>query len=342
MGLMNQAPTFVLLTPYCLLFTGVSIRIRIMKREKIPTEKIYLKDERFRISYYFTLEQMIHSLRKIGLINPPLVTTRDGHYVLVSGWKRVLASIELSLSTIAVTVNEDEDDLKIFLRAFYENLATRDLSLAEKAEIVHKLKRFGAKKEHIIKKYLPLLEIPAGAFHHDMLLAVAQFEPELKAAIHEKNIPFSSLQLLSEFKPEARKIVFPLLMPLSQNKQKEILEDLQEISLRENISAVEILNSDEIRNILVSKKISLVQKADRIRALLRRKRFPNLSSWEESFDSSLKKMRWPKEIGVKHTPFFEDANISVTFNFKNKQEFEGNLSMLKDMASKKEFSQLFR
>jgi len=313
-----------------------------MKREKIPIEKINLKDERFRISYYFTLEQMIHSLRKIGLINPPLVTTRDGRYVLVSGWKRVLASLKLSVSPIPVTVNEDENDLQIFLLAFYENLATRDLSLAEKAEIVHKLKKFGAKKEHIIKKYLPLLEIPAGAFHHDMLLGVAQFEPELKAAIHEKNIPFSSLQLLSEFKPEARKIVFPLLIPLSQNKQKEILEDLLEISLRENISVVEILNSDEIRNNLESKKMSLLQKADKVRVSLRKQRFPNLSSWEESFDSSLKKMRWPKEIGVKHTPFFEDENISVTFNFKNKEEFEENLIRLREMASKKEFDQLFR
>jgi ParB-like chromosome segregation protein Spo0J len=313
-----------------------------MKNENLTPEEIYLKDERFRISYYFSVERLMNSLREIGLLNPPLVTVRNGHFILVTGWKRVLACLQLAFSSIPVKVSEEKDDLQNFLIAIHENLATRDFSLIEKAEIIRKLESFGIKKNQIMRSYLPLLDIPADSSVYEKYLALAGFAPKLKKVIHEKNIPFSVLQAWSELKPGARKLVMPILMPLGQNKQKEILEDLQEISQRENIAVEGILKAVEIRHIQSSEKLSPLQKADKIRALLHKRRYPSFSSWKESFDSSLRKMHWPKEIALKHSPFFEDEDIAVTFSFKNKKEFEENISKLKQMASKKEFSKLFR
>jgi ParB family chromosome partitioning protein len=164
----------------------------------------------------------------------------------------------------------------------------------------------------------------------------------LKEIIHEKNIPFSVLQIFLELKPETRRLVMTILVPLGQNKQKEILEDLQEVSQRENIPAEEILKSREILSIQNSDKLSPLQKADRIRNWLRKRRYPSFSSWKESFDSTLRKMRWPKEIVLKHSPFFEDEDISVAFSFKNKKEFEESISKLKQLASQKEFNKMFK
>jgi len=313
-----------------------------MKKENLSPEKIYLKDERFRISFYFSLQKMTNSLQEVGLINPPLVTVRKDRFILVTGWKRVLACLELSFTSIPVEVSEVEDDLRNFLIAIHENLATRDFSLVEKAEIIRKLKNFGVKKNQLIKDYLPLLDIPPTTICYEKYLAFARFEPKLKEMIDEKNIPFSVLQVLSEFKPEARKLALPFLLPLGQNKQKEILEDLQEISLRENIAAEEILKTEETLKIQDSEKLSPLQKADKVRSLLRMRRCPYFSSWKESFDSSLRKMRWPKDIALKHSPFFEDEDILVSFSFKNKIEFEESILKLKEMASKKEFNKIFR
>lgn len=313
-----------------------------MRKENLSPEKIYLKDERFRISFNFSLQKMKNSLQEVGLINPPLVTVRKGRFILVAGWKRVLACLELSFPSIPVEVSEGEDDLQNFLIAIHENLSTRDFSLVEKAEIIHKLKNFGVKTNQLIRDYLPLLDIAPTAFSYEKYLALARFEPELKEVIDKKNIPFSVLQILSEFKLQARRLVLPLLTALGQNKQKEILEDLQEVSLREQIAAEEILKTPEILEIQNSEKLSPLQKADKVRSLLRKRRYPSFSSWKESFDSSLRKMRWPKEIALKHSPFFEDENISVSFSFKNKKEFEESILKLKEMASKKEFNEIFR
>lgn len=313
-----------------------------MKNKYLNLNDIYLKDERFRISYFFSLEKLALSLKKIGLIYPPLVSFRNNHFILVSGWKRVLACSQISLSSIPVFVVEEEDELKTFLIAFYENLATREFSLLDKAEILRKLKEFGEAKRNILEFYMPLLNIPQTLSHLDMFATFSQFEPELKKFIHEKHIPFASLEMLAEFNPSERRLLLPLLLPLGQNKQKEILENLREISLKNDIPAEKVLKSAEILEIVDSEKLSPLQKANKIRILLKRKRFPHLYSWKEAFDSFLKKACWPEDIAINHSPFFEDEDVTVHFNFKNEKEFKSHLLKLQEVASKKEFSRLFK
>lgn len=309
---------------------------------QISLDQISLEDERFRISYFFSLERMALSLRKIGLIHPPLVTFRDNRCVIVSGWKRVLACRQASLQSIPVLVVEEKDDVEAFLLAFYENLAFREYNLLEKTEILSRLKKFGQSEKDILNTYLSVLDIPRTFYHLDIFLAFSQFEPGLKKIILEKGMPFTSLEILASFTPAERKIIIPLIVPLGQNKQKEVLENLREISVREDLSVREILNSKEILKVLDSETRPPVQKADKIRLILNRKRYPHLSSQEKSFDSSLKRLRWPQDIAVHHSPFFEDENITVQFRFKDEKEFQGHLIKLQQVASRKEFSRLFK
>jgi hypothetical protein len=313
-----------------------------MKKENLSHNKIFLKDERFRISYYFDLEKLVTSIREIGLLNPPLVTRRNGRFILVSGWKRVMACLNLSLSPIPVLVVQGKGELETFLIAFYENLATGEFSLVEKVEIIAILKKFSEEEKKIVCHYLPLLDIPPTLSHLDSYLAFSQFEPELKKFIHEKNLPFSLAELFSEFSTSERKRLLPLVLPLSQNKMTEFLESLKEISRRDELPVRRILASKEAKDILGSRRLSSLQKADRIRLVLRKKRYPNLSSWEESFDSLRKKMRWPREITLSPTPYFEEKRLSVDFNFENQEEFKASLLKLEELASKREFSELFK
>jgi ParB/RepB/Spo0J family partition protein len=313
-----------------------------MKRENLALKKIFLKDERFRISYYFDLEKLVASIREIGLLNPPLVTRRNGRFILVSGWKRVMACLNLSLSPIPVLVVEGKGELETFLIAFYENLATGEFSLVEKAEIMARLKKFSEDEKKIVRHYLPLLDIPPTLSHLDSYLAFSQFEPELKKFIHEKNLPFSLAELFLEFSTPERKRLLPLVLPLSQNKMTEFLESLKEISRRDELPVQKILASKEAKDILGSRRLSSLQKADRVRLVLRKKRYPTLSSWEESFDSLRKKLRWPGEITLSPTPYFEERRLSVAFNFENQEEFKASLLKLEELASKREFSELFK
>lgn len=313
-----------------------------MKTENLSIDNIDLKDERFRISYYASFDKLILSLTKIGLVNPLVITLRDRRYILVSGWKRIQACLKLSLSTVPVTIIDESDDLKVFMMAFYENFALREFSIMEKAEVLSKMKGFGEEEMILINHYLPLLGIPPSLQYLESYLTYSQFEPELKRALQEREMTYASLQHLAEFIPRERKILLPLLSPLGRNKRKEILEDLQEISRRDDLDVEDILALKEIKNVIDSEKLSPLQKADKIRILLRRKRYPTFFEYKDAFDSHLRKMRWPKDLSINHSPYFEDEGISVNFEFTDKDDFVKKLSKLQEMASNQEFSNLFK
>lgn len=313
-----------------------------MKKKQLALKEINLKDERFRTSYHFSLQKLKLSLEEIGLLHPPLVTLQDNRFILVSGWKRVLACFELSFTAIPVYVIEEKNELQIFLMALYENLAIREFCLMEKAEVLARLKKFGEDEKKIIRHFLPLLDIPPTLSHLDAYLAFSQFEPEMKRAIREKNMSFSSLKLLAGFTPQEQELLLPLLLPLGRNKRREILEDLLEITKRNDIPAQNILLSEEIKAIQNLETLTPLQKADKIRTLLREKRYPVFSAWKDSFGSLLKKMKWPREITVNPSPFFEEDNFTVIFSFENQEQFETNLLKLKELSSRDEFVEIFR
>ena len=313
-----------------------------MKIEQVPLDSLYLQDERFRISRFFSLDRLILSLKEIGLVHPPLVTWRDNLLILVTGWKRILACLELSLSPVPVVCLEEQSDLKVFLKAFHENLAIREYSLLEKGEILKKLKLFGEKEKSIVRHHLPRLGIPPTAYHLDMYLAFSEFLPDIQRTIHDKQMSFAVLELLASFSSQDRERLLPLLLPLGQNKQKELLEDCREISIREELSAVKILESTDIRKILASKKLSDLQKSNKIRHLLRKKRYPHLSSQQERFDTTLKEVDWPRDVSLEPSRFFEEDKMTIRFNFKNGEELKDTLSKLQEASSKKEFAKIFK
>jgi hypothetical protein len=98
----------------------------------------------------------------------------------------------------------------------------------------------------------------------------------------------------------------------------------------------------EVLRILESEKLSLLQKSERLRHLLKRMRYPLLSSWEKAFRDSLEKAGWPREISIEHSPFFEEEEMTVQFSFKNSQEFQSQLQRLQQVASREEFTHLFQ
>jgi ParB family chromosome partitioning protein len=318
------------------------IRIRDMTYERLSLAGINLEDDRFRTSYFPDLSRLILSIKKVGLISPPLVRPGKKGYVLVTGWKRVLACRKLRLAEISVLVTEEEDDLQVFLRGFYDNLAAREIPFLEKAEIACKLRSFGVDRTELLKVYLPLLSLPATVAHLEALLGLAEADAALKKFVREKEVPLPVVQALLRFSPAGRKPLFPLLRPLGQNKQREILGNSWEICRRDNVSVRDILSDDEARRALVSKKLSPLQKAERIRGFLRRKRFPHLSFREKEFNSALRKIRCPPGLAIRPSPCFEDERISASFWFKDEREFRAGVKRLGEIAGNKDLAGLFK
>jgi len=314
-----------------------------MKLLEVPLDDINQKDERFRFSYHFDLHKLLISIKKFGLVCPLVVVKRDeSKYVLVSGWKRVLACLELSLTHVPVYLLDEQDDCRAFLLCLYENWAARNFNILEKAEILLNLNGFMGNEKKIVKHYFPLLDIPATLTYFDTYLKIALLDPTWKKIIFKKKIPLASVQLLTEFSPEDREPLLPLVLPLNVNKLRQFLEDLYDLSKKTGDSPKVLLSAPDILSVSQSENLSSLQKAEKIRSLLRAKRYPTLSSWKKSFDTSLKKARLSKEVDFDSASFFEDGEFTVTFSLKNKRAFQKRLSKLQDLISDEDLFSMFK
>jgi hypothetical protein len=247
----------------------------------------------------------------------------------------------LGISRAPALILDEPDDLKAFLFGLYENLAGREFPLLEKAEIVARLDAFGMAGSKIMKDILPLLQIPPTAFYLDSFLSISGLDPIAKKAIAAKNLPFPIARMLAEFQAEDLEKIIPLLLPLGQNKQREVLEDFLEISKRKNIFPRHILETPGIRAVLQSSKWPPVQKSERVRLALRRERFPHLTAWEESFQSALRELGWPRGISLEPAAYFETDDMEASFRFKDEKEFRAHLRKLLDVSSRQEFQKIF-
>jgi len=312
-----------------------------MKFTTIDIAKIDLDDERFRISHTGPADELVASIDAAGLINPPVVTTRKGRSVVVCGWKRIVACQKLGIKAIPVFVSSEESDLELFKNPVYENVSFRELKTFEKAGILKKLQQFGEKNEDLIRRFLPLLKIPATRRYLDLFLELAQLERELQETLESKGTALTVLEWLLKYSPQERAFLLPILLPLGQNKQKELLIQLFEIAQKQGIPPQKILLGSLYQGTLQDDKLSPLQKADRILNGIRAQRNPVFTHWMRTFEAALKAINLEKGVIINPIPFFEGEELNLSFGFKNPEEFLEKLSELAKLAAKPEFSQLF-
>ena len=313
-----------------------------MRCEEVALRAIDLRDERFRTSRESILERLVWSIKNAGLINPPVVARRGSRYVLVTGWKRVQACRALGIRQVSVIVTEETDELRLLLMAFCENLATRDLTLAEKAIYLKKLSQGGMPQKTLIREYLPRLGLPATVVSLHLWISLAEAERAVLDFVFEKAPSPAAIKVLLRFAPADRRKILPMLRPLGQNKQKQLLEDLWDIGRRDRLPVERLFQRAEPRRILRSTRLSSLQKAERIREWVRKMRYPSLIAREESLRSTLRRLQWPRGISLQPSPSFEDDSVTISFRAGSREEFRTALDRLEDLARRKELGELFR
>lgn len=313
-----------------------------MKTEPFSLSEIDLDDDRFRISYFTPLGPLLPSIQKFGVVSPIVVTPRNRKMVLVCGWRRGLACRELDCPHIPGWILEEMDDRKVFERALSEKLATRSLTLVETAEVLRKLVGFGVDWELMRREFLPQLGLPAARECLETYLGVAECIPEVKRMFEERNAPIAVAERMAGFLTEDQRLLLPWLSVLSQNKQKELLENLSEVCRRDGVSVKDILEEPHIRQVCADERLSLRQKAGRVLILIRGKRFPRLSALRSRLFSRLKSLGLPEDIVFCSDPNFEEEGMSINFRFKNSSEFIKRLEELRELANDPRFEDLFK
>jgi ParB family chromosome partitioning protein len=118
-----------------------------------------------------TLAALARSIREVGVLQPVVVRSRDGGYVLVAGERRLRAAKLAGLATIPAIIREG-DDTEALREALIENIHREDLAPLELAAAFQELledlgvtqetvaERLGYSRAHVANT-IRLLSLPA-------------------------------------------------------------------------------------------------------------------------------------------------------------------------------------
>lgn len=322
------------------------MKIRSKQLKKIKLNEIDIKDETFSTNFMPNLEKLRLSIKQIGLIQPVILRKKMDRFQIISGFRRISILEEIGTEELDSIIFEDEMDEKdLFILALHENIMGRDFNIVEKAIAIEKLaNRFKIDSSIIIQEFLPLFDLDTNEKILNTYLSLAQMEEEVKIYILKEKVSHSNIRRLATFNSEDRLTLIPFLsrLKLSENRLKEILILLSEISMRDNLAIKEIIKISEIEAIISNNELTPSQRTERVKKVLMSIRYPMLYKKEEEFDKGIKSLNLPTGISFQHSDFFEGRELKVSFRFETGEEYNSIISTLTAIGSKEEFKEILK
>jgi len=315
--------------------------------QNIALQEIDLLDDAFSVNYLPDLQKLRSSIEQIGLIQSVLLRGKKDLYQIVSGFRRISVMKELGKLEIESKVFEEKeiDEFQLFSLSLHENQTTRGFNAVEKAIALDKLiHRFHIGPAEVVKTFLPLFSLEPNEKILKTYLSLAQMEDEVKTYALKEEVSRFNIRKLSALTPDNRKAVLSLisLLKLGENRLRETLTLLEEISKRNQCREKDIVQRSEIQAVLSQKELTPSQKTERIKKVLTDLRYPKLNQLEKAFEKKRKDLNLPSNISLQHPPFFEGKRLKIEFQFDTKEEYRSIVESLSGLPDKKEFEEIIQ
>ncbi len=315
--------------------------------QKVPISHIDLTDETYSVNFMPDLDRLRSSIEEIGLIQPVLLRKKQDRYQIICGFRRISIVKQIGGSEILSMVldEEEKDDLRLFFISLHENLTSRGFNSIEKAIALDKLvHEFHIDSVTVIKKYLPLFDLEADEKILNTYLSLIPMEEEIKRYVLKEEVSRTNIRRISALSPKDRMALLSLISPLKlgENRLREILTYLEEITKRDRLTILEILKGPEIQAVLSHQELTPPQKADRMKKALMGLRYPRMHNMETKFEKKRKELNLPPNVSLQHQPFFEGRGLKIEFQFETEEEYRTMLSALSKLTDKKEFKEILQ
>ena len=292
----------------------------------------------FCMSFNFNLEPLKASIEKFGVINPPyLLRNPDNNFLVVAGYRRLMAVKELGLHDIVCHVLPDSFSLfNALLFNLNDNLIHRQLNNIEKGMILQRLTRF-ISTEEIVTNFMPMLDIPSNKQQLELFLGLEELEERIKISVAMERLPIRVAGLLRYIEKNDRLEINDLFTSLkwSFNQQWETIQWIKEIASREGRSIKEIIDSKNIKEVLHNTTMNKPQKVKAIVRILKFRRFPSLSKAEKLFNKGISNLSLPLGVKIIPPPFFEGTDYKLEVTFRKGEDLKGKLADLYNLPELK-------
>ena len=277
------------------------------------------------MSFGFNPEPLIQSIKRIGLVNPPLVVENmQGEMTIIIGYRRIQAVKSLGWHKIPCKIlsKSELSPFECLLLNLYDNIATRKLNEVEKGMVLCRLQNYINRTE-ILEQYMTLLDLPS---HEHTLVFFMKLEKDLEKDIKEylvqRHLSLGTTKALLEMDLESRKQVFHLIssIKLNINQQSQLLDYLFDLSNISHKPIYEILEQHPFKSICSDTRLNNPQKANVLLQKLKTKRFPILRQAEMTFKNNVLNLGLPKDIRINAPPYFEASHYRLEVLFKDGKE----------------------
>jgi ParB family chromosome partitioning protein len=313
--------------------------------QKIPLEQIDLSDDTYSVNFAPDLQRLRSSIEEMGLIQPVLLREKSEGYQIICGFRRISVIKDLGKLEIESKVFEEKemDAFQLFSLSLHENLTTRGFNAVEKAIALDKLIHlFQIDPAAVIKTFLPFFSLEPNEKILNTYLSLAQMEDEIKTYVLNEEVSRSNIRRLSALTSDDRIAILSLIssLKLGENRLRETLTLLEEISRRNQCQEKDIVQRSEIQAVLFQKELTPSQKTERIRKVLTGLRYPRLNQMEKTFEKKRKDLNLPSNISLHHPPFFEGKRLKIEFQFETTDEYRSIVKSLSGLAEKREFEEI--
>jgi len=298
--------------------------INSIQHQRVKLAAINVTDDTYRITTTAHSDDLMVSIKKVGLLNPPLLIENNSGFTIVCGFRRIEACRALQWKDVPARIlGPETKKLTCAQLAITDNALQRSLNLIEKSRAIKLLDSYFEDGNGLYSE-LSALGLPENQALIKKIKTLCHLSRHIHKAILSNTITLPMALKLGELEAATATgflTLFENLKP-SLNKQREILTLVKEIALREAIPIFKVLNEKRMQEVLNHPEIDRNQKTRMIRQYLKKRRFPALTSAEKRFELLVKELKLGQNIKLIPPINFEDTTYTLTLNFKNMVELK--------------------
>jgi hypothetical protein len=275
---------------------------------------------------------------KFGIVQPVLVTEREGTWLLVCGWKRVQACRSLDLLVPCLPVAADDlACAEISLHCYAEQMRRGPMALTWARYIFSRLptEEAGA---FCASSLQPLL----GTRTWRCLQAWIGLDRTWDELIGREQVPFELGPVLAAFGSGESRDLLPLFAhsAWSLNKARQVVTWIMELSWKKDQSVQDVLREMEILDIL-HRDLSPKDAQQAVVHQIRRARFPVLSRLEHEFARLQKEVSGKTAWRIEPEQHFETNGLTIQTRIRSQADAKRALAELQSIVESSDLKRIW-
>ncbi|MDL2329470.1 ParB/RepB/Spo0J family partition protein [Desulfosarcina sp. OttesenSCG-928-A07] len=291
---------------------------------QIAASQIDLSDTTFQITTAVDKTDLALSISAVGLLQFPILAETQGGFLVVCGFRRIRTLTALDQTLIQARVLPKTcSPLECACIAIADNSGQRPLNIVEQARaytLIHKFTPPGQSWQEVARS----VSLPDSDAAKNRIMPVTNMPDALQSAILEGSIALPVALTLVALTPD---IMLPLISFLrslnaSLRVQRELLEMVREISLRDDIPVSQVIHAPDIAAIMEDPETPMPQKVQNVRQVFKNRRYPALCRAEKKYHDTIRALKADPRIQVQPPRDFEGKTYHITLAVHSRKDLD--------------------